>query len=99
MRIGVPKEIKVQEYRVGLTPASVLELTHRGHEVVANRLAEVEMAPVPSTVDQSPGRGLLIGRGDAALEQRPARPVARVEGVEDLSDEVGEAPLVEGDRV
>ena len=34
MRIGVPKEIKVHEYRVGLTPASVLELTNQGHEVV-----------------------------------------------------------------
>ena len=27
MRIGVPKEIKVQEYRVGLVPAAVRELT------------------------------------------------------------------------
>lgn len=34
MRIGVPKEIKVHEYRVGLTPASVRELTRRGHAVV-----------------------------------------------------------------
>ncbi|SDH13556.1 alanine dehydrogenase [Roseospirillum parvum] len=34
MRIGVPKEIKNHEYRVGLTPASVRELTHHGHEVV-----------------------------------------------------------------
>ncbi|MFN3986253.1 MAG: alanine dehydrogenase [Rhodocyclaceae bacterium] len=34
MRIGVPKEIKNHEYRVGLTPASVRELTARGHEVI-----------------------------------------------------------------
>lgn len=34
MRIGVPKEIKVHEYRVGLTPASVRELVARGHEVL-----------------------------------------------------------------
>lgn len=34
MRIGVPKEIKVHEYRVGMTPASVRELVHHGHEVV-----------------------------------------------------------------
>ncbi len=34
MRIGVPKEIKVQEYRVGLVPAAVRELTHAGHEVL-----------------------------------------------------------------
>ena len=34
MRVGVPKEIKNHEYRVGLTPIAVRELTHRGHEVV-----------------------------------------------------------------
>ena len=34
MLIGVPKEIKTHEYRVGLTPTSVRELVHHGHEVV-----------------------------------------------------------------
>ncbi|MCC2976288.1 alanine dehydrogenase [Sphingomonas sp. PL-96] len=34
MRVGVPKEIKNHEYRVGLTPPSVAELTAAGHEVV-----------------------------------------------------------------
>jgi alanine dehydrogenase len=34
MRVGVPKEIKVHEYRVGLTPASVAELTSRGVSVL-----------------------------------------------------------------
>ena len=33
MRVGVPKEIKNHEYRVGLTPASVAELVGAGHEV------------------------------------------------------------------
>ena len=33
MRIGVPREIKVHEYRVGLVPAGVRELTAAGHEV------------------------------------------------------------------
>jgi alanine dehydrogenase len=33
MHIGVPSEIKVQEFRVGLMPAAVRELTHAGHEV------------------------------------------------------------------
>ncbi len=33
MRIGVPKEIKNHEYRVGLTPASVQELVASGHDV------------------------------------------------------------------
>jgi alanine dehydrogenase len=34
MRIGVPKEIKVHEYRVGLVPAGVRELVAGGHEVL-----------------------------------------------------------------
>ena len=34
MRIGVPKEIKVHEYRVGLVPAAVRELVASGHEVL-----------------------------------------------------------------
>jgi len=34
MRVGVPREIKNQEYRVGLTPTSVRELVHHGHEVI-----------------------------------------------------------------
>jgi len=34
MRVGVPKEIKNHEYRVGLTPASVREFVGRGHEVL-----------------------------------------------------------------
>jgi len=33
MYVGVPKEIKIHEYRVGLTPAAVLELSRRGHAV------------------------------------------------------------------
>jgi len=34
MKIGVPKEIKVHEYRVGLVPAAVRELTGGGHQVL-----------------------------------------------------------------
>ncbi|WP_119421800.1 alanine dehydrogenase [Desertibaculum subflavum] len=34
MRVGVPKEIKTHEYRVGLVPGSVRELAHHGHEVI-----------------------------------------------------------------
>ncbi|MCC5862475.1 MAG: alanine dehydrogenase [Gammaproteobacteria bacterium] len=34
MKIGVPREIKNHEYRVGLIPASVRELCERGHEVL-----------------------------------------------------------------
>lgn len=34
MKIGVPKETKIHEYRVGMTPSSVRELTHLGHQVI-----------------------------------------------------------------
>jgi alanine dehydrogenase len=39
MRIGVPKEIKNHEYRVGLVPASVRELAQRGHDVYVQSTA------------------------------------------------------------
>jgi alanine dehydrogenase len=34
MLVGVPREIKTLEFRVGLTTASVSELVHRGHQVI-----------------------------------------------------------------
>jgi len=37
MRIGLPKEIKDQEFRVGLTPASVSALCNSGHQVVVEK--------------------------------------------------------------
>lgn len=39
MLIGVPKEIKVHEYRVGLTPTSVRELLAHGHNVIVQHKA------------------------------------------------------------
>jgi alanine dehydrogenase len=39
MRVGVPKEIKDHEDRVGLVPSSVAELVHHGHEVLVERSA------------------------------------------------------------
>src|SRR5215210_1837782 len=39
MKIGLPKEIKDNEYRVGLTPAGVLALTHAGHDVYVQKTA------------------------------------------------------------
>ncbi len=43
MRIGVPKEIKVHEYRVGLIPASVREAVAHGHEVIVETGAAERM--------------------------------------------------------
>ena len=39
MRIGVPKEIKILEYRVGMVPDGVKELVDQGHEVIVEKNA------------------------------------------------------------
>lgn len=39
MRVGIPKEIKVHEYRVGLTPHGAAELVRRGHAVLVQSQA------------------------------------------------------------
>ena len=44
MRVGVPSEIKTDEYRVALTPSGVRELTEHGHEVLVQAGAGVGSA-------------------------------------------------------
>ncbi|MAZ40373.1 MAG: alanine dehydrogenase [Legionellales bacterium] len=44
MLIGVPKEIKSQEYRVGMVPSSVRELVHMGHKVLVEKDAGLGIA-------------------------------------------------------
>ncbi|MGD0103517.1 MAG: alanine dehydrogenase [Rhodopila sp.] len=39
MKVGVPKEVKSHEYRVGMTPAGVRELVQQGHQVVVEHAA------------------------------------------------------------
>ncbi|MBB4657670.1 alanine dehydrogenase [Parvularcula dongshanensis] len=63
MRIGVPKEIKKLEYRVGMTPDSVLELTRLGHEVIVETGAG---AGIDMTDEQYVEAGAEIGDTDAA---------------------------------
>ena len=57
MRIGVPKEIKDHEFRVGLTPRSVRELTEHGHEVVIQAGAGAEIG-FPDAAYQAAGAAL-----------------------------------------
>ena len=37
MRVGIPTEIKVQEFRVGITPAGVHALKEAGHTVLVQK--------------------------------------------------------------
>jgi alanine dehydrogenase len=60
MLIGVPKEIKDQEYRVGLTPASTRELTSRGHQVLIQTGAGAAIG-LPDEAYQAAGAAICGG--------------------------------------
>ena len=62
MRIGVPKEIKNHEYRVGLVPSSVAELVHHGHEVMIERGAGLGAGLTDSEYEAA--GGTIIGGPD-----------------------------------
>ena len=50
MKVGIPSETKVDEYRVSMTPAGVRELTEHGHEVLSRRApARRAASPTPTT--------------------------------------------------
>ena len=60
MRIGVPKEVKVHEYRVGLIPAIVRQLVRHGHQVMVETgagagagLADAEYADAGAEIEQT----------------------------------------------
>ncbi len=58
MRVGVPKETKTHEYRVGLVPASVRELVHCGHEIKVQKNAGLEVG-FSDTVYQEVGATIV----------------------------------------
>ncbi len=58
MRVGCPKEIKVHEYRVGLTPESAAELVRAGHEVLLETKAG-EGIGAPDSVYEKVGVKIL----------------------------------------
>jgi alanine dehydrogenase len=63
MLIGVPKEIKDNEYRVGLVPSTVRELTDKGHRVLVETGAGVG-AGLPDADYRAAG-GEIVGTADA----------------------------------
>jgi alanine dehydrogenase len=67
MRIGVPKEVKSHEYRVGLTPASVREARAHGHDVLVERGAGAG-AGVPDAAFVGAG-ALLVDSADEVFAQ------------------------------
>ena len=63
MIIGVPKEIKEQEYRVALLPSGAYQLIKRGHAVVVERGAGIG-AGYPDAEYESAGAKLLDAHAD-----------------------------------
>ena len=87
MLVGVPKEIKDSEYRVGLVPSTVRELTRAGHQVLVEKSAGVGAglgdadyravgAEIAADADQIYGRGELIVKVKEPLasERKKLRP-------------------------
>jgi alanine dehydrogenase len=79
MRIGVPKEIKTQEFRVGMTPAGVATLTQRGHTVLVEQGAGNGSA-IPDEAYVNAGAKIIATReevwGQADMIVKVKEPIA-----------------------
>jgi alanine dehydrogenase len=62
MLIGIPKEIKNHEYRVGLTPSSVRELVAAGHQAVVERNAGAGIGAADADYEQA--GATIVGSAD-----------------------------------
>jgi len=63
MRVGVPKEVKIHEYRVGLTPAAVREYVHAGHNVLVESNAGMGIG-APDEMYQQVGASITSTAGE-----------------------------------
>jgi alanine dehydrogenase len=80
MKVGVPTEIKTDEYRVALTPAGVRELLDRGHEVVVQQGAGLGSAiPDAEYVEQGarilPHAEAVFAAADMIVKVKEPQPV------------------------
>jgi len=79
MLIGVPKEIKNHEYRVGLTPASVRELVHNGHAVLVQSGAGSEIGLedelyTAAGAEIAPDAASVFARADMIVKVKEPQP-------------------------
>jgi alanine dehydrogenase len=79
MRVGVPTEVKVDEYRVALTPAGVRELTDAGHEVfvqqgagLGSAIADEHYAAQGATI--VPDAPSLFGEAELIVKVKEPQP-------------------------
>ncbi len=79
MLIGIPKEIKAREYRVGLVPGSVRELVHHGHAVVAETGAGAGIGFDDAAYEAAgarilPSAGAVFGAADLIVKVKEPQP-------------------------
>lgn len=80
MLLGVPKEIKTDEHRVGLTPAAVRELVHHGHNVLVEQGAGLG-AGLDDAAYEAAGATIVadaeevFARGDMIVKVKEPQPV------------------------
>ena len=67
MKIGVPKEIKTLEFRVGMTPAGVHEVVHDGHEVVVETNAGAGIGMTDA--DYEAAGATVVGSAEEVFKQ------------------------------
>jgi len=67
MKVGVPKEIKPDEYRVAITPAGVREMVERGHEVLIE-VGAGEGSAIADAQFESQGARIVPGAADVFAE-------------------------------
>jgi len=80
MRVGIPTEIKTDEYRVAITPAGVRELVDRGHEVLVQEGAgEGSAIPDGEYVEQgasiAPDAAAVFSGSDLIVKVKEPQPV------------------------
>jgi alanine dehydrogenase len=90
MLVGVPKEVKNHEYRAGLTPASVRELTTRGHGV----LVETGLVRAIGLEDEQYAAAGATVAADASAVWAQAELVVKVK-----EPQAGERPLLRDGQV
>jgi alanine dehydrogenase len=79
MRVGIPTEIKTDEYRVAITPAGVRELVDRGHEVLVQQGAgEGSAIPDAEYADQgasiAPDAAAVFSGSDMIVKVKEPQP-------------------------
>ena len=67
MKIGVPKEIKTLEFRVGMTPAGVHDVVHDGHEVVVETNAGAGIGVTDADYEAAGAK--VLGTAEEVFEQ------------------------------